>query len=366
MNVLHCEVLTNFDERYTLIDFTVRVFLEHVPVRLADIAELPADAVPLLLFDCLLGFKKICEEHGPICVTPHMIGFAENKELRVWLSSNFLDNVSEPNASVSEATMVEDIFTIFDRYSEEYINRPERMTFSQGLQFVAKLRVFDKNEIRLIKVAHEKTQVRIKQDLSPEPWRQRNTTSTTKQFRKEAETSKLSQASRRKKEENVWKESSATIPFMHSYLHQRKVSSNEYITSAYQEHTEQQMSAKSIIDRTSNHKSKLKIGLESARTTSNNVPIYNELIELDCNGLQLELLDEKKSKENKLRLIRDTLRDTRTDMPIRKICRIYDYALQYDPLIYRELQMVKGRISNISNQHVIRKLIELSEQQNEH
>lgn len=60
MNVLHCEVFTNFDDKYTLIDFTVRVFLERIVVRLNEIAQLPADAVPLLLFDCLLGFKKIC------------------------------------------------------------------------------------------------------------------------------------------------------------------------------------------------------------------------------------------------------------------------------------------------------------------
>jgi hypothetical protein len=66
------------------------VFLEHVAVRLSEIAQLPADAIPLLLFDCLLGFKKIYEEHGPTRVNPDMIGFLENKEVRVWLSKNYL------------------------------------------------------------------------------------------------------------------------------------------------------------------------------------------------------------------------------------------------------------------------------------
>lgn len=125
VNVLHCEVFTNFDERYVLVDFTVRVFLERISVRLQEIAQLPVDAVPLLLFECLLGFKKILEDYQPVRITPQMIGFNENKEVRVWLSPNFLQHVPEPgSASANETTMVADIFNIFDRFSDQYQHRP--------------------------------------------------------------------------------------------------------------------------------------------------------------------------------------------------------------------------------------------------
>lgn len=45
-----------------------------------------------------------------------------------------------------------------------------------------------------------------------------------------------------------------------------------------------------------NQKSGVLIGIESARTTSNIMPLYDNFIELDNKGLQLELLDDKKSK----------------------------------------------------------------------
>jgi hypothetical protein len=58
-----------------LIDFTVRIFLERISVRLQEIAQLPIDAIPLLIFECLLGFKKIFEEYEAIRVSANMIGF---------------------------------------------------------------------------------------------------------------------------------------------------------------------------------------------------------------------------------------------------------------------------------------------------
>lgn len=60
-------------------------------------------------------------------------------------------------------------------------------------------------------------------------------------------------------------------------------------------------------------KSGVMIGIESARTTSNNMPLYDDFIRLDNKGLQLELLDDKKSKEAKLGMIEDVLDDHKDD-----------------------------------------------------
>lgn len=68
-------MFTNFDDRYVLMDFTIRVFLERIPVRLQEIAQLPIDAIPLLVFECLLGFKKILEDYQPVRISDQMIGF---------------------------------------------------------------------------------------------------------------------------------------------------------------------------------------------------------------------------------------------------------------------------------------------------
>jgi hypothetical protein len=120
------------------------------------------------------------------------------------------------------------------------------------------------------------------------------------------------------------------------------------------------------ITKLNSQKSGLMIGIETARTTSNNISVYNNLVEIDNKGLQLELLDDKKTKESKLHLIRDVLGDSQGDETVKKICKIYDYAIKFDPMMYHELQKVKGRISKISNQYVIKKLIEVSEQEMDH
>jgi hypothetical protein len=73
-----------------------------------------------------------------------MIGFNEQKELRVWLSHNFLDNFAHTD-------------NIFDAYSDLYSNRPEMTTFTQGLQFVAQLRAPNKSSLTLIKVPENPT-----------------------------------------------------------------------------------------------------------------------------------------------------------------------------------------------------------------
>jgi hypothetical protein len=87
-----------------------------------------------------------------------MIGFNEQKELRVWLSHNFLDNFAHTdNIVANEATMISDIFNIFDAYSDLYSNRPEMTTFTQGLQFVAQLRAPNKSSLTLIKVPENPT-----------------------------------------------------------------------------------------------------------------------------------------------------------------------------------------------------------------
>lgn len=143
--MLHVESFTNFDEHYAPRDYTVRVFLERVTVRLQEIVQLPNEAIPPLVFQCLLAFKKIYEEYHGVRVTADMIGFTENKEVRVWFSSNFLDNFpSGSSISVAESTMVEDVFKIFDHYSTTYIDRPNLPTFTKALEFIAQIKFFNK------------------------------------------------------------------------------------------------------------------------------------------------------------------------------------------------------------------------------
>ncbi len=49
------------------------------------------------------------------------------------------------------------------------------------------------------------------------------------------------------------------------------------------------------------------------------------------------------------------------DENVQKLCRIYNHALKYDPLMYLELQKHQGRISKITNIYVMQKLVELLE-----
>lgn len=42
------------------------------------------------------------------------------------------------------------------------------------------------------------------------------------------------------------------------------------------------------------------VRIESARTTSKNISVHYDFVELDKNQLQQELLDEKKTKEARL------------------------------------------------------------------
>ena len=58
-------------------------------------------------------------------------------------------------------------------------------------------------------------------------------------------------------------------------------------------------------------------------------------------------------------LIEEIRANQPNDDNVQKLCRIYNHALKYDPLMYLELQKNRGRISNISNLYVIKKLLEI-------
>jgi hypothetical protein len=60
-------------------------------------------------------------------------------------------------------------------------------------------------------------------------------------------------------------------------------------------------------------------------------------------------------------MIENALSSKPHDKNVQKICKIYNHALKYDPLMYLELQKHQGRISKISNMYVIKKLIEITE-----
>lgn len=73
--------------------------------------------------------------------------------MRVWLSPNFLENfVQAGSSAIGEQIMVEDIFNIFDRYSDLYHQRPELKTFTQALEYIAQLPSINKSQITLVKI----------------------------------------------------------------------------------------------------------------------------------------------------------------------------------------------------------------------
>jgi hypothetical protein len=149
---------------------------------------------------------------------------------------------------------------------------------------------------------------------------------------------------------------SVGVPFLNQRIHQRQVSITNHnpkptSSTALDADIKKNVTITNTnnITKLNNQKSGLMIGIETARTTSNNMSVYNNLVEIDNNRLQLELLDDKKTKESKLHLIKDVLVDNQTDQTVKKICKIYDYAIKFDPFMYHQLQKVKGRISKISN-----------------
>jgi hypothetical protein len=90
--------------------------------------------------------------------------------------------------------MVGDVFGVFDAYSELYRGRPEMMSFTQALQYVAQIKTVNRTQITLIKVPSDhqyhnnplpkysqselllkhKESIKSKNELSPQPRRPPN------------------------------------------------------------------------------------------------------------------------------------------------------------------------------------------------
>jgi hypothetical protein len=64
-----------------------------------------------------------------------MICINEDRRIKVWLSSNLLENSVKPQQLITEQTMVNDIFNIFRRFSKLCDDRPDNMNFFQALNY---------------------------------------------------------------------------------------------------------------------------------------------------------------------------------------------------------------------------------------
>lgn len=147
VRVLHLESFSNFNEANMFTHYNVRIFMEHIRFRLSEIAELPENYIHGLLEDTLEGFKTVFEEFQPVRVTDAMICINEDKKIKVWLSQNLLDNYANTKNSVTEQIMIQDIFSIFRRFSQCCDDRPADMNFAQAFEYLEKKKISHINKI---------------------------------------------------------------------------------------------------------------------------------------------------------------------------------------------------------------------------
>ena len=79
-----------------------------------------------------------------------------------------------------------------------------------------------------------------------------------------------------------------------------------------------------------NQSARIHLDVGEVRTTQNNLSIVGDMVEMDMSSLSLELLDDKKPQYIKLNLIDRILTDGQGDEAIKRLCRIYKYALISD------------------------------------
>lgn len=73
----------------------MRVITEHLEPRLDNIQLLEHEEVIKILVAAVSAFKVLTNKFGFFRVSPRMIGFTKEGEVKVWINSNFSLNVVE-------------------------------------------------------------------------------------------------------------------------------------------------------------------------------------------------------------------------------------------------------------------------------
>jgi hypothetical protein len=98
--------------------------------------EVPDNYLLGLLEDTLEGFKVVFEEYQPVRIAENMICINEDRRIKVWLSTNLLENCVNPLQVITEQTIVNDIFNIFRRFSKMCDDRPANIDFNQAIDYI--------------------------------------------------------------------------------------------------------------------------------------------------------------------------------------------------------------------------------------
>lgn len=93
------------------------VYIEHIPVRLSDITDIPYPENIYILRNCLLGFKQLYNIIGYFKPTEELVCIDKYGEVKVWmnpdLSKNYPNDSSQPNQE-PESAMVKSIFILIE------------------------------------------------------------------------------------------------------------------------------------------------------------------------------------------------------------------------------------------------------------
>lgn len=90
MNAFHYEPLKN-----SSMCSTVRgaiVYIQHIPIRLSDVTDIPFDESLYILKTSLLGFEKLYNESGYFQVMEEHVGIDKEGHVKVWLNADLSKN----------------------------------------------------------------------------------------------------------------------------------------------------------------------------------------------------------------------------------------------------------------------------------
>lgn len=335
VRVLHVEAFSHFSAANLFTHYTLRIFIEHIRFRLSDVPELPEEYLLGLLEDSLGGFRVIFEEYQPVRVQAAMIGINEDKKVKVWLSPDLLANALPSEEPVSQQLMVDDVFRVYERISRRREDRPKGMGFQEAIAHVERKRALQKS------IAEGSTHSTTR--LSSSPVRRANIQHQTPP---QSQPAKPATHLAPPDSEPQGGHANRTAP---TFCERRELHSMVDSSEPSPNFEDDPSRRHSIV-----------VHIESARTTSKHLAVGQTFIELDKSRLHQELLDEKKSKQARLEIIGMAMEASPHDETVQRVCRIFNHALRYDPLMYCELKRVDGRISQIANGYVLGKIVEVT------
>lgn len=68
------------------------VYIQHIPIRLSDVTDIPFDESLYILKTSLLGFEKLYNESGYFQVMEEHVGIDKEGHVKVWLNADLSKN----------------------------------------------------------------------------------------------------------------------------------------------------------------------------------------------------------------------------------------------------------------------------------